>query len=115
MTSPEWIEIGGIEDVPLRGARCVQTPVGKIAIVRTMDNRVFAIGDTCPHRNGPLSEGIVHDHSITCPLHNWVFSLETGQAQGADEGSVPVYKLREQEGRLFLSADVLDMQASKAA
>ena len=55
---------------------------------RTADDRVFAIEDHCPHKGGPLSQGIVHGASVTCPLHNWVISLETGKALGADEGCV---------------------------
>ena len=83
-----WVEIGTITDIPLRGARCVKTPMGKIAVFRTAENEVFAIEDHCPHKGGPLSQGIVHGASVTCPLYNWVISLETGKAQGADEGAV---------------------------
>ena len=83
-----WIAIGSITDIPRRGARCVATPQGKIGVFRTVDDHVYAIEDHCPHRGGPLSQGIVHDAAVTCPLHNWVISLETGKALGADEGSV---------------------------
>ena len=62
------------------------TPQGKIAVFRTADDQVFAIEDRCPHKGGPLSQGIVHGAAVTCPLHNWVISLETGKALGADEG-----------------------------
>ena len=75
----KWVEVGEIEDVPRRGARCVNTPGGKIAVFRTADGEVFAIEDHCPHKGGPLSQGIVHGTSVTCPLHNWVISLENGQ------------------------------------
>ena len=81
-----WFHIGSIDDIPLRGARCVKTPQGKIGVFRTAENEVFAIEDHCPHKGGPLSQGIVHGNSVTCPLHNWVISLETGKALGADEG-----------------------------
>lgn len=75
-----WIAIGDINDIPLRGARCVRTPTGKIAVFRTAHDEVFAIEDHCPHKGGPLSQGIVHGTAVTCPLHNWVISLETGKA-----------------------------------
>jgi nitrite reductase (NADH) small subunit len=84
----DWIEIGSINDIPRRGARCVKTPQGKVAVFRTMEDQIFAIDDHCPHKGGPLSQGIVHGAAVTCPLHNWVISLETGKALGADEGSV---------------------------
>ena len=83
-----WIDIGALDDLPRRGSRCVQTPTGKIGVFRTADDRVFALRNECPHKGGPLTEGIVHSHAVTCPLHTWVISLETGEAQGADEGAV---------------------------
>ena len=100
----DWIEIGCLEQVPLRGARCVNTPAGKIAVFRTAENHVYAIENRCPHKGGPLSEGIVHGGSVTCPLHNWVFSLETGEAQGADEGRVRTVPLDVVDGRIFMAA-----------
>jgi nitrite reductase (NADH) small subunit len=81
-----WVAVGMISDIPRRGARCVKNGDMTIAIFRTSDDRVFALEDKCPHKNGPLSQGIVHDGCVTCPLHNWVISLENGEAQGADEG-----------------------------
>ena len=102
MTS--WIDIGALEDIPTRGARVVKTALGCVAIFRTGEDEVFALEDRCPHKGGPLSEGIVHGASVTCPLHNWVFSLETGLAQGADEGSVPTYPARVDQGRILLDA-----------
>lgn len=97
-----WIDIGALDDLPLRGSRCVQTPTGKVGIFRTADDRVFAIRNECPHKGGPLTEGIVHGHSVTCPLHNWVISLETGLAQGADEGAVETIPIRVEGDRVLL-------------
>lgn len=81
-----WIAVGNLSDIPRRGARCVTRGDLKIAIFRTADDNVFALEDRCPHKGGPLSQGIVHDGCVTCPLHNWVISLSSGAAQGADEG-----------------------------
>lgn len=78
--------VGQRDDIPRLGSRRVRTPAGEIALFRTSDDKVFALRNQCPHKKGPLSEGIVHGHSVTCPLHNWVISLETGEAQGADTG-----------------------------
>ena len=106
-----WVEIGKLSDIPLRGARCVKTPQGKVAVFRTADNEVFAIEDHCPHKGGPLSQGIVHGKAVTCPLHNWVISLETGRALGADEGAVRTIPLRVEEERLFIALESLMMAA----
>ncbi|MDB5556608.1 MAG: Assimilatory nitrite reductase small subunit [Rhizobium sp.] len=100
-----WIAIGQISDIPPRGARCVKTPHGKIGIFRTAENQVFAIEDHCPHRGGPLSQGIVHGTSVTCPLHNWVISLETGKALGADEGSVKTIQLEIRGDEIFIALE----------
>ena len=89
-----WMIAGTIDDIPRRGARCVKNGDMTIAIFRTADDRIFALEDRCPHRNGPLSQGIVHDGCVTCPLHNWVISLETGRATGADEGATRTIPVR---------------------
>lgn len=99
---PSWIDIGAISDIPLLGARVVKTPAGCIAVFRTAESEAFAIDDRCPHKGGPLSQGIVHGRSVTCPLHSWVISLETGEAQGADEGIVKTIALRVEAGRILL-------------
>ncbi|SDP77992.1 nitrite reductase small subunit NirD [Phyllobacterium sp. OV277] len=96
-----WVEIGTINDIPRRGARCVNTPDGKIAVFRTMEDQIFAIDDHCPHKGGPLSQGIVHGAAVTCPLHNWVISLETGKALGADEGSVKTIAVKRDGDRIL--------------
>ncbi len=97
-----WIDVGHIDDIPLRGARTVKTRGGCVALFRTGEAEVFATSGTCPHKGGPLAEGIVHGRKVTCPLHNWVFSLETGEAQGADEGRIATYPVRIEDGRLML-------------
>ena len=98
-----WIAIGTLSDIPQRGARCVDTPSGKIAVFRTAEDKIFAIDDHCPHKGGPLSQGIVHGAAVTCPLHNWVISLETGKALGADEGAVNTIPVRVEAGRIALA------------
>ncbi|OWY10411.1 nitrite reductase (NAD(P)H) small subunit [Thioclava sp. NG1] len=99
-----WIDIGALEDIPVQGARVIKTPLGCVAVFRTADDAVFGLSDRCPHKGGPLSEGIVHGNKVTCPLHNWVFSLETGAAQGADAGQVPTYDLRVDAGRVLIDS-----------
>ena len=102
-----WIDIGALSDIPAQGARVVKTAHGCVAVFRTATDQVFAIDDRCPHKGGPLSEGIVHGTSVTCPLHAWVFSLETGMATGTDTGSVASYPARIDAGRILLDATQL--------
>ena len=108
----DWTAIGSVSEIPRRGARCVDTPAGKIAVFRTGRDQVFAIDDHCPHKGGPLSQGIVHGAAVTCPLHNWVISLETGKALGADQGAVRTIPVKVEGGRIFIA---LDASVAKAA
>ena len=96
-----WIDIGVLDDIPLRGSRKIKTALGCVAVFRTGDDEVFAVTDTCPHKGGPLSEGIVHGQYVTCPLHNWVFDLNTGQARGED-GSVTTFSAEVRDGRVLI-------------
>jgi nitrite reductase (NADH) small subunit len=101
MTSP-WIAVGRVEDIPQQGARVVATPSGDIALFRTLGDEVFALDDRCPHKGGPLSQGIVHGRSVTCPLHNWVIDLASGEAAAPDKGCVRRIKVRIEQGRVLL-------------
>lgn len=100
-----WMEVGAPDDIPLRGARRVTTSRGAIAIFRAGDGAIFALRDLCPHKQGPLSMGIVHGHSVTCPLHNWVIDLATGHPTGADagKGCAPAIPVRVEGGRIFIA------------
>lgn len=107
-----WLDIGALDAIPRAGARVVKTPKGCVAVFRTATDQVFAMNDRCPHKGGPLSEGIVHGTSVTCPLHAWVFSLETGAALGADDGAVVTYPVRVEQGRILLDTRHLARQAA---
>ena len=107
-----FADIGSLDDIPRQGARLVKTAGGCVAVFRTDDDRVFALDDRCPHKGGPLSEGIVHGTAVTCPLHNWVFDLNTGQAQGADDGAVGTYAVRVQGGRILIDASLIRRSAA---
>jgi nitrite reductase (NADH) small subunit len=102
-----FLDIGAVEDIPRQAARLVKTGFGCIAIFRNAEDRIFALDDTCPHKGGPLSNGIQHGESVTCPLHGWVFDLNTGRAQGADEGSVRTYAVVVRDGRILLDRAAL--------
>ena len=109
----DWIDIAALDDIPQRGARVVKTRAGCVAVFRTAADEVFALDNACPHKKGPLAEGIVHGSAVTCPLHNWVISLETGLVQGNDEGQVATYPARVDGGRILL--DVAFLRARTAA
>lgn len=106
-TTEKWLDIAALDDVPRRGSRILRLPQGCVAVFRTVDDQVFALEDRCPHKQGPLSQGIVHGAFVTCPLHNWVISLESGEAQGADSGRVPTFPVLVRDGRILLSGDCL--------
>jgi nitrite reductase (NADH) small subunit len=99
-----WTDVGAVTDIPRRGARRAPSPRGDIAIFRTGDGAVFALMDACPHKGGPLSQGIVHGQSVTCPLHGRIIDLATGEGTGADKGRgcAPAVPLRVIDGRLLL-------------
>lgn len=107
MIAKPWIDIGALDDIPLQGARVLKTPAGCLAVFRTAADEIYALDDRCPHSGGPLSQGIVHDRAVTCPLHNWVIDLASGAAQGADEGQVRTYSLKIEDGRILLDAGAL--------
>lgn len=91
-----WVAIGNVDDIPLAGARVVVSPECRIAVFRTADNQVFALEDRCPHRQGPISQGIVHGKQVTCPLHNLVINLTNGETD--DDGCAPVRTISAQVG-----------------
>ncbi len=92
--SMDWIEIGVIDDIPRQGARVIKSEEGDIAVFRTLDDEVFALRDACPHKGGPLSQGIVHGNKVTCPLHDWRINLDSGQAVAPDEGCAASFPVR---------------------
>lgn len=98
-----WTGVCDIADIPPLGARVVATARGDIAVFRTRDNSVFALHDRYPHKQGKLSQGIVHGHNVTCPLHNWVIGLQDGCAQGPDAGCVPRVAAKVEDGRISLA------------
>jgi nitrite reductase (NADH) small subunit len=98
-----WTEIARLEDIPRLGARVLATDTLNIALFRTASDEVFAISDACPHRGGPLSQGIVHGTSVTCPLHNWKIDLASGEAMGPDEGCTGTYATRVEDGKVYLA------------
>jgi len=98
-----WKEVVALDGIPVLGSRVFRTNDQEIAVFRTRDDSVFAVHNSCPHKGGVLSEGIVHGHKVTCPLHNWVINLEDGEAQGADEGSTACFETKVESGMIYIN------------
>ena len=100
----DWIEVGTLDSIPQLGARVVRTSkYGDIAVFRTADDEVFALRDKCPHKGGPLSQGIVHGKRVACPLHDWKIQLDSGEAVAPDEGCAASFPVRVENGVIHLS------------
>lgn len=99
----DWISVGSLHDIPRLGARVVATALGDIAVFRTSADEVFALLDRCPHKGGPLSQGIVYGRQVACPLHNWNIDLESGEAIAPDTGCSHRYPARVEDGIVLLS------------
>jgi len=98
-----WVFVSKLEEIPPRGARVLRIGGESIGVFRTSSDEVFALRDSCPHKAGPLSQGIVHGHCVTCPLHDWVIDLRNGEATGPDEGATRSYPVSIDEGRVFVN------------
>ena len=110
----EWTLICRIEDIPVLGSRRVARPQGlDVAVFRNDAGGVFALLDRCPHKGGPLSQGIVFGESVACPLHNWTIGLATGEAAAPDEGSTPRFAVWVDAGLVHLSASELAGHATE--
>ena len=106
-TNP-WVSICHIDDIPVLGSRRVERAQGAaVAIFRTSTDAVFALLDRCPHKGGPLSQGIVFGERVACPLHNWSIGLCDGAAAAPDKGCTPRFAVHMVEGQVHLDRDEL--------
>lgn len=101
-TMSGWQDLCALEDIPLLGSRVIVCAAGDIAVFRTADDNVFAVHDKCPHKGGPLSQGIVHGTSVTCPMHSWKIDLTTGQAVAPDVGCTRTFDVKLEGRRVML-------------
>jgi len=101
-----WSEVVALEEIPQLGSRVIKTDTMNIAVFRTASDEVFAMKDECPHKQGPLSQGIVHGTSVTCPMHNWRIDLASGEALGPDEGCTNVFPTKIENGVVFIDFKV---------
>jgi len=108
----DWKHICQVDQIPLLGARRVQRSQGAdVALFRNAQGEVFALLDRCPHKGGPLSQGIVFGNSVACPLHNWTIELTSGQAQAPDHGCTTRFEVRVVEGEVYLDAQEIASRA----
>lgn len=98
-----WYKITEVENIPSMGSRIVKIGEIEIAIFKTKDGSIFAINNICPHKQGKLSEGLVHEHIVTCPLHNWDINLSNGEALGNDSGCTNVYEYKIENNIIYLN------------
>ena len=98
-----WLDICALEEINALGSRIIAGPKGDIAIFRTSDDEVFALDDRCPHKGGPLSQGLIYGKRVACPLHNWQIDLASGSALAPDQGCAHRHEAKVQDGRVLLA------------
>ena len=112
----EWTSVCAVDDVPVLGARVIKRPAaGNIAVFRNTEGKVFALLDRCPHKGGPLSQGIVYGERVACPLHNWQISLADGCAQAPDQGCATRFETRIEGGQVLMQQADLQAQGDAPA
>ncbi len=100
----DWMKVAKLEEIPVLGARTVAVDGMTIAVFRNSEDKVFALKDECPHKKGPLSQGIVHGTTVTCPLHNWKIQLDSGEAIAPDEGCTNVFETKIEDAIVYIKA-----------
>lgn len=105
---PAWTVFCQLDDIPRLGARRVaRAGSTDVAIFRTAADKVFALLDRCPHKGGPLSQGIVFGESVACPLHNWTIELGDGCARAPDQGCTQRFSVKIDGTAVSLDLDEL--------
>ena len=97
-----WVRVCKPGDIPLMGARVIRRESGDIAVFRNAVDEYFALLDRCPHKGGPLSQGIVFGRAVACPLHSWIIRLEDGKAEAPDVGCTRAFSVKVEKGELFV-------------
>lgn len=105
--APPWIDVGAETEIPLRGARRIYIGATPVGVFRSGDGAIFALVDRCPHKGGPLSSGIIHGRSVSCPLHNLSISLETGRANADEEDCARALKVEVRDGRVLIDVALM--------
>jgi len=101
-----WVKVSPLNDIPKLGARVVRSAKGDIGVFRTEDDRVFAVNNSCPHKGGPLSQGIVYGDKVACPLHGWKINLVDGKAEEPDVGETACFNTKVEDGFVYLELNI---------
>lgn len=115
--SHQWKTVCNVADIPMLGARVVKRAVkpgearSDVAIFRNSEDKIFALLDRCPHKGGPLSQGIVFGERVACPLHNWNIQLDSGCATAPDEGCAQKFSVKVEDGQVYLDENELNSLA----
>ena len=96
----DWKKLCVLDEIPRLGSRVVKSPKGDIAVFRTAEDEIFALHDKCPHKGGPLSQGLISGKVVTCPMHSWKIQLDSGEAVAPDKGCAHSFAVK-------LEADVV--------
>jgi len=107
-----WLDLCTPDEIPRLGARVVRHDDLAIAVFKNADDEVFALEDRCPHKGGPLSQGIVHGKKVTCPLHGWNIELDSGCAVAPDEGCAREFPVKIEAGRVWLGLSAISREAA---
>lgn len=99
----DWKKLCALDEIPRLGSRVVKSPKGDIAVFRTAEDEVFALHDKCPHKGGPLSQGMVSGKVVTCPMHSWKIQLESGEAVAPDKGCAHSFAVKLEAGTVWIT------------
>jgi nitrite reductase (NADH) small subunit len=102
ITVSQWRRVCALDEIPRLGARVVKTAQGNVAVFRNAEDEVFALDDRCPHKGGPLSQGIVFGRRVACPLHGWNIELVDGKAVAPDQGCTHTFEVKVEDGAVYL-------------
>ena len=104
MKHEKWIPVAKVNDIPIREGRRVLCEHHEVALFNLGDG-YLAVDNRCPHKAGPLADGIVAGKNVFCPLHNWKINLETGCALSGGSGRVKSYPVKELNGKIYVAFD----------
>jgi nitrite reductase (NADH) small subunit len=98
----KWYKVCGVDEIPVMGARTVRYNGLEAGLFRLSDGRVKAVENRCPHKGGPLSEGIVSGETVICPMHGLKINLVDGSVLPPDEGNVKTYEIKTEDEKVWI-------------